>query len=153
MCWPSLRRLWMRILGINSPVAFFLTFTRYQYANVIYQFWSLSFGINSFSTWQLCLLTVILTDVHIHQRTKINPTKGKVGLRAFSSVQPARTCEFDIITDSATACQFRSGFYWTRTPIISYPGQFTTNMRQYWLPKSKLIASWLLKSLSWLSKQ
>lgn len=35
MCWPSLRRLWMRILGINSPVAFFLTFTRYQYANVI----------------------------------------------------------------------------------------------------------------------
>lgn len=146
MCWPSLRRLWMRILGINSPVAFFLTFTRYQYANVIYQFWSLSFGINSFSTWQLCLLTVILTDVHIHQRTKINPTKGKSGT---ACIQLSSTCEFVIITD----CQFRSGFYWTRTPIISYPGQFTTNMRQYWLPKSKLIASWLLKSLSWLSKQ
>lgn len=90
MCWPSSRRLWLRIQGINSPVAFFLTFTRYTYkktcyafpnANVIpllqYQFWSLSFGINSFFTWKLCLLTVILTDVHIHQRTKINPTKGK----------------------------------------------------------------------------
>lgn len=35
MCWPSLRKLWLWILGINSPVAFFLTFTRYQYANVI----------------------------------------------------------------------------------------------------------------------
>lgn len=139
MCWPSLRKLWLWILGINSPVAFFLTFTRYHICKRNTSF-------HSFSTWQLCLLTVILTDVHIHERTKINPTKGKSGT---ACIQLSSTCEFVIITD----CQFRSGFYWTRIPIISYPGQFTTNMRQYWLPKSKLIASWLLKSLSWLSKQ
>lgn len=121
MCWPSLRRLWMRILGINSPVAFFLTFTRYQYANVIYQFWSLSFGINSFSTWQLCLLTVILTDVHIHERTKINPTKGKSGT---ACIQLSSTNFGQVSTELV--------------PQSSRTQDNSRDMRQYWLPKSKL---------------
>lgn len=41
-----------------------------------------------------------------------------------------------VITD----CK-KTGFYSTRSPINSYPGQFTTNMRQYWL---KHIASWCI---------
>lgn len=60
MCWPSLRRLWMRILGINSPVAFFLTFTRYQYANVI--------PVLKFVVWYKFILhlTVMFTYSHTY---------------------------------------------------------------------------------------
>lgn len=150
MCWPSLRRLWMRILGINSPVAFFLTFTRYQYANVI--------PVLKFVVWYKFILhlTVMFTYSHTYWCAYTWKNKNKPNKR--QKWDCVHSAQFNLhvpvsLTSSPTACQFRSGFYWTRTPIISYPGQFTTNMRQYWLPKSKHIASWLLKSLSWLSKQ
>lgn len=84
MCWPSLRRLWMRILGINSPVAFFLTFTRYQYANVI--------PVLKFVVWYKFILhlTVMFTYSHTYwyaytPKNKYKPNKRQnVG----SSVQP-----------------------------------------------------------------
>lgn len=130
MCWPSLRRLWMRILGINSSVPFFLTFTRYQYANVI--------PVLKFVVWYQFILhlTVMFNYSHTYWCAYTWKNKNKPNRRQSGTacIQLSSTCEFVIITD----CQFRSGFYWTRTPIISYPGQFTTNMRQYWLPKSKL---------------
>lgn len=135
MCWPSLRRLWMRILGINSPVAFFLTFTRYQYANVI--------PVLKFAVWYKFILhlTVMFTYSHTYWCAYTWKNKNKPNKR--QKWDCVHSAQFNLhvpvsLTSSPTACQFRSGFYWTRTPIISYPGQFTTNMRQYWLPKSKL---------------
>lgn len=135
MCWPSLRRLWMRILGINSPVAFFLTFTRYQYANVI--------PVLKFVVWYKFILhlTVMFTYSHTYWCAYTWKNKNKPNKR--QKWDCVHSAQFNLhvpvsLTSSPTACQFRSGFYWTRTPIISYPGQFTTNMRQYWLPKSKL---------------
>lgn len=60
MCWPSLRKLWLWILGINSPVAFFLTFTRYQDANVI--------PVLKFVVWYKFILhlTVMFTYSHTY---------------------------------------------------------------------------------------
>lgn len=149
MCWPSLRRLWMRILGINSPVAFFLTFTRYQYANVIYQFWSLSFGINSFSTWQLCLLTVILTDVHIHERTKIKPNKRQKWDCVHSAQFNLWVCHHHRLSISVR-------FLLNSYPNYLVPRTIHDQHATVLMAKIKTlteIASWLLKSLSWLSKQ
>lgn len=135
MCWPSLRKLWLWILGINSPVAFFLTFTRYQYANVI--------PVLKFVVWYKFILhlTVMFTYSHTYWCAYTWKNKNKPNKR--QKWDCVHSAQFNLhvpvsLTSSPTACQFRSGFYWTRIPIISYPGQFTTNMRQYWLPKSKL---------------
>lgn len=75
MCWPSLRRLWMRILGINSPVAFFLTFTRYQYANVI--------PVLKFVVWYKFILhlTVMFTYSHTYWCAYTSKNKNKPNKR------------------------------------------------------------------------
>lgn len=90
MCWPSLRRLWMRILGINSPVPFFLTFTRYQYANVI--------PVLKFVVWYQFILhlTVMFNYSHTYWCAYTWKNKNKPNRRQSGTacIQLSSTCTY-----------------------------------------------------------
>lgn len=148
MCWPSLRRLWMRILGINSPVAFFLTFTRYQYANVI--------PVLKFAVWYKFILhlTVMFTYSHTYWYAYTPKNKYKPNKR--QKWDCVHSAQFNL-----WVCHHHRLSISVRFLLNSYPNHLVprTIHDQYatvLIAKIKTltdIASWLLKSLSWLSKQ
>lgn len=152
MCWPSLRKLWLWILGINSPVAFFLTFTRNQYANVI--------PVLKFVVWYKFILhlTVMFTYSHTYWCAYTWKNKNKPNKR--QKWDCVHSAQFNLHVPVSLSDHHRLSIS-VRFLLNSYPNHLVprTIHDQYatvLIAKIKTltdIASWLLKSLSWLSKQ
>lgn len=148
MCWPSLRRLWMRILGINSPVAFFLTFTRYQYANVI--------PVLKFVVWYKFILhlTVMFTYSHTYWCAYTPKNKNKPNKR--QKWDCMHSAQFNLWVCHHHRLSISVRFLLNSYPNHLVPRTIHDQHATVLIAKIKTltdIASWLLKSLSWLSKQ